>query len=100
MKEINDYQQSEEYKIENTKWEIYKTLDEIEKLLYPEKVQNKVYKVWNTHSSSVGPCDFCKDLDGQSVEYFEKFTNKGYEFFAPPAHKGCRCSYDKNNEQE
>lgn len=100
MKEINDYQQSDEFKIENTKWEIYKTLDEIEKLLQPTKIQNRVYKIWRVHPSDVGPCPFCVELNGISIGYFEKFENKGYEFFGPPAHKGCRCFIEKNEEQE
>ena len=51
-------------------------------------------KRWMTRDTDVGPCDFCKGLEGKEVSLTENWEHQGYKNLIPgKVHKGCRCYY-------
>jgi len=53
------------------------------------------YKKWVTNASDVGPCDFCKGLEGKEVPWGENWSHEGYDDLVPgKVHKGCKCTWD------
>ena len=70
--------------------------DDINNVIKESKTKFTYVKKWMTSASDVGPCDFCKGLEGKEVPLTENWSHQGYDNLIPgKVHKGCRCYYVK-----